>query len=68
MFDIIETYHQYHFHSYFDASLFSTFLNTKINVVMNLNWANKSFNLLLIADSVSLTCISGLKKTKISTL
>ena len=71
MFDIIETHHQCHFHSYFDTSLLSILLNTKTNVVMNLkpfNRANKSISLLLIANSVSLRCISGLKKIKISTL
>ena len=47
------------------------FFNTKPNVATNLkpfNWVNKSISLLLIADSVSLSCSSGLKEFKISTL
>ena len=49
----------------------SIFLNTKTNVVTNLNplnLANKPISLLLIVDSVSLNCSSGLKEFKISTL
>ena len=45
-----------------------TFINTKSNVVTNLkpfNRANNSIGLLLIADSVSLNCSSGLKNLKV---
>ena len=58
--------------SYFVLSSLSIFLITKTSVVTNLkpfNWANKStISLLLIADSVSLSCSSGLKEYKILTL
>ena len=57
--------------SYFVLSLLSIFLNTKTNVVTNLkplNSDNNSIRLLLIANSVSLSCSSGLKILKISTL
>ena len=45
----------------------SLFLNTKTNVDTNLkpfNGVNNSISLLLIADSVSLNCSSGLKDFK----
>ena len=45
----------------------SLFLNTKTNVDTNLkpfNRVNNSISLLLIADSVSLNCSSGLKDFK----
>ena len=57
--------------SYFDLSLFTISLSTKTSVVTNLklfNWVKKSINLLLIADSISLSCSSGLKEVNISTL
>ena len=57
--------------SYFVLSLLSIFLNTKTNVVTNLkplNSDNNSIRLLLIANSVSLSCSSGLKILKTSTL
>ena len=57
--------------SYFVLFLLSIFLNTKTNVVTNLkplNSDNNSIRLLLIANSVSLSCSSGLKIFKISTL
>ena len=57
--------------SYFVLSLLSIFLNTTTNVVTNLNPLNSGNNyisLLLIADSVSLSCSSGLKEFKIPTL
>ena len=56
---------------YFVTSSLSTFLNSKTNVATNvklLNLYNKSISLFLIANSVSLSCSSGLKKFKISTL
>ena len=46
------------------------FLNSRNHVVVDLNpfnSVNQSFNLLLIADSVSLSCSSGLKEFKILT-
>ena len=49
----------------------SIFLNTKSNVVTNLkpfNWVNNCISLVLIAVSVSLSCSSGLKEFKISSL
>ena len=54
--------------SYFVLSLLFIFLNTKTNVVTNLTSDNNSIRLLLIANSVSLSCSSGLKILKISTL
>ena len=54
--------------SYFVLSLLSIFLNTKTNVVTNLTSDNNSIRLLLIANSVSLICSSGLKILKTSTL
>ena len=57
--------------SNFVLSSFSIFLNTKTSVVMNLNPLNSDnnfFSLLLIVDSVSLSCSSGLKEFKTSTL
>ena len=54
----------------FLLSSFSIFLNIKTNhVVMNLNQlniVNNFFSLFLTADSVSLSCSSGLKEFKIS--
>ena len=47
------------------------FLNTKTNVTTNLkpfDLVNKSISLHLIADLVTLSCSSGLKGFKISTL
>ena len=47
------------------------FLSTKSSVVTNLNSfisVNNFFSLFLIADSVSLSCSSRLKKFKTSTL
>ena len=55
---------------YFVTSSLSTFLNSKTNVATNvklLNLYNKSISLFLIANSVSLSCSSGLKELKIST-
>ena len=46
------------------------FLNSRNHVVADLkpfNSVNQSFSLLLIADSVSLSCSSGLKEFKILT-
>ena len=57
--------------SYFVLSSHSIFLNTETNTVTNLNpfnSDNKSISLLLISDSVSLSCSSGLNKFKISLL
>ena len=57
--------------SYFVLSSFCIFLNIKTNFVTNLhllNSDNNFFGLFLIADSVSLSCSSGLKEFKISTL
>ena len=52
--------------------LFLSFLkNSETIVVTNLNSfssVSKSFSLFLIADSVTLSCSSGLKEFKISTL
>ena len=56
---------------YFVLSSLIIFLGTKTNAVTNLkpfNWVSQSFRLLLIADSVFLSCISGLKEFKISAL
>ena len=56
---------------YFFLPSLSIFLNTKTIVLTNLkpsNKVNKSIRLLIIADSVSLSCSSVLKKFKISTL
>ena len=47
------------------------FLNSKTIVVTNsnpFNSDNKSISLFLVADSVSLSCSSGLKEFKFSTL
>ena len=56
-------------------SSLSTFLNSKTNAVTSLepfnlvfNLVNTSISLLLTEDSVSLSCSSGLKEFKISTL
>ena len=52
-------------------STLSIFLNNETNVVTTLkpfNWVNNLINLLLIADSVFLSCSSRLKEFKISTL
>ena len=52
-------------------SSLSIFLSSKTSVVTNIkafNSVNKSISLFLIADSVSLSCISGLKEFKISIL
>ena len=57
--------------SYFVLSSLLIFLNTKTNAVIDLNsfnLVNESISLLLIADSVTLSCISGLKEFKISRL
>ena len=57
--------------SNFVLSSLSIFLKTKANVDTNLNplqLKNKFFSLFLIADSVSLSCSSGLKEFEISTL
>ena len=57
--------------SYSALSSFSIFLNTKTNVVTNLNPLNSDkgrFSLFLIADSLSLSCNSGFKEFKISIL
>ena len=57
--------------SNFVLSSLSIFLKTKTNVNTNLNplqLKNKFFSLFLIADSVSLSCSSGLKEFEISTL
>ena len=55
----------------FVSSSFSIYLNSKTNVATNLKPLS-SFNTclgnFLIADSVSLSCSSGLKEFKISTL
>ena len=54
---------------YFVLSSFYVFLNTKSSVATNLNLLisdNKSISLFLIADSVSLSCSSGSKKSKLS--
>ena len=56
---------------YFVLSSFFIFLNSKTYVVTILepfNSINKSISLILIANSVSVSCISWLKKFKISTL
>ena len=56
---------------YFVSSSLFIFLNSKTNVVINLNplnLDNRSINLFSIANSVSLICSSGLKEFKISTL
>ena len=53
--------------SNFALSSISIFLKTKANVVTNLkpfDWVNNSISLLLIADSVSLSCNSGFKEYK----
>ena len=52
-------------------SLLWIFLNSKTSVATNLksfNSVNKPISVFLIADSVSLTCSSGLKELMISTL
>ena len=57
--------------SNFTLSSLSIFLNTKTSIVTNLNLLNSDnnfFYLFLIANSVSLSCTSGLKEFKISTL
>ena len=57
--------------SYFILSSFSIFLSTNTNIVANLyplNSVNNFFSLFLIADLVSLSYSSGLKKSKILTL
>ena len=49
---------------HFVLSSLSIFLNTKTNVITNLNplnSVNNFFSLFLIADSASLSCSSGLK-------
>ena len=53
--------------SNFALSSISIFLKTKVNVVTNLkpfHWVNNSISLLLIADSVPLSCNSVLKEYK----
>ena len=52
-------------------SLVSIFLNSKTSIVTDLkpfNSDNNSISLFLVADSVFLSCSSGLKEFKISTL
>ena len=54
--------------SYFVLSSLS-FENTKANVAKKekpFNWVNKSISLLLLGDSVSLSCSPGLKEFEIS--
>ena len=56
---------------YFVSSSFSIFLNSKTNIVKNLNSVNldnKFISLFLITDSVSLSYSSGLKEFKVSAL
>ena len=56
---------------YFVLSSLSIFLNSKTNVVTNLDLRNsdiKSSSLFLTADSISLNCSSEIKKLKLSTL
>ena len=46
-----------------------SFENTKANVAKKekpFNWVNKSISLLLLGDSVSLSCSPGLKEFEIS--
>ena len=57
--------------SYFVLSSHFIFLNTETNTVINLNpfnSDNKSISLLLILDSVSLSCSSRLNEFKVSLL
>ena len=52
-------------------SLVSIFLNSKTSIVTDLkpfNSDNNSISLFLVVDSVFLSCSSGLKEFKISTL
>ena len=52
-------------------SLVSIFLNSKTSIVTDLkpfNSDNNSISLFLVADSVFLSCSSGLKEFNISTL
>ena len=58
-------------YEYIVLSSLSIFLNSKTNVVTNLNPLNpdkKSISLFLIVDSVSLSYSSGLKEFEILTL